>query len=49
MTRPPARGALDPISTLKIEEPMLRLRERISIVIVTHNLHQASRVADYTA
>jgi phosphate transport system ATP-binding protein len=42
-------AALDPISTLKVEELMLRLRERMSIVIVTHNMHQALRVADYTA
>jgi phosphate transport system ATP-binding protein len=42
-------AALDPISTLKIEESMRRLREQITIVIVTHNLQQARRVADYTA
>ena len=42
-------AALDPISTRRVEELMLRLRDRISIVIVTHNMHQASRVADYTA
>jgi len=41
--------SLDPISTLKLEQLMRLLRERITIVIVTHNLQQASRVADYTA
>lgn len=42
-------AALDPISTLKVEELMRSLQERITIVIVTHNLQQAARVADYTA
>lgn len=42
-------SALDPISTLKIEELMLELRERFTIIIVTHNMQQAQRVADYTA
>jgi phosphate transport system ATP-binding protein len=42
-------AALDPISTLKVEELMRALVERITIVIVTHNMQQASRVADYTA
>jgi phosphate transport system ATP-binding protein len=42
-------AALDPISTLKVEESMHALKERITIVIVTHNMQQASRVADYTA
>jgi phosphate transport system ATP-binding protein len=42
-------SALDPIATSKIEELMLELKQSYSIVIVTHNMQQASRVADYTA
>jgi phosphate transport system ATP-binding protein len=42
-------AALDPISTLKVEELMHTLEERITIVIVTHNMQQAARVAEYTA
>jgi phosphate transport system ATP-binding protein len=42
-------SALDPISTLKIEELMFELRQRYTIVIVTHNMQQASRASDYTA
>ncbi len=42
-------SALDPISTLKIEELIHELKEQYTIVIVTHNMQQASRVADYTA
>jgi phosphate transport system ATP-binding protein len=42
-------SALDPISTGKIEELMLQLREDYSIVIVTHNMQQAARVSDRTA
>ena len=42
-------SALDPIATLKIEELMARLAERYTIVIVTHNMQQAARVADLTA
>src|ERR1044071_7684188 len=42
-------AALDPISTLKVEEMMHALKNRITIVIVTHNMQQASRVADQTA
>ena len=42
-------SALDPISTLKIEELMFELRQRYTIIIVTHNLQQASRASDYTA
>ncbi|MBV9583042.1 MAG: ATP-binding cassette domain-containing protein, partial [Chloroflexi bacterium] len=42
-------AALDPISTLKVEESMRELKDRITIVIVTHNMQQATRVADYTA
>jgi phosphate transport system ATP-binding protein len=42
-------SALDPISTLKIEELVLELKRRFTIVIVTHNMQQAARVADKTA
>jgi phosphate transport system ATP-binding protein len=42
-------SALDPISTLKIEELLAQLKTRYTIVIVTHNLQQAARVADRTA
>lgn len=42
-------SALDPISTLKIEELMLKLKKQYTVVIVTHNMQQATRVADYTA
>jgi phosphate transport system ATP-binding protein len=42
-------SALDPISTLKIEELVQELKRRLTIVIVTHNMQQAARVADRTA
>jgi len=42
-------SALDPRSTSKIEELIAELRENYTIVIVTHNMQQASRVSDYTA
>ncbi|WP_342043165.1 phosphate ABC transporter ATP-binding protein PstB [Bacillus sp. OTU2372] len=42
-------SALDPISTLKIEELILELKEKYTIVIVTHNMQQASRVSEKTA
>ncbi len=42
-------SALDPISTLKIEELIYELKEEYTIVIVTHNMQQAARVSDYTA
>ena len=42
-------SALDPISTSKIEELALHLKERYTIVIVTHNMQQAVRISDYTA
>ena len=42
-------SALDPISTLKIEELMFELRQRYTIVIVTHNMQQAARASDSTA
>jgi phosphate transport system ATP-binding protein len=41
-------SALDPISTSKIEETLLKLKERYTILMVTHNLQQAARVADLT-
>jgi len=41
-------SALDPIATLKIEDLMRQLRERYTIVIVTHNMQQAARVSDMT-
>ena len=42
-------SALDPVATLKIEDLMRELAREYSIVIVTHNMQQAARVADYTA
>jgi phosphate transport system ATP-binding protein len=42
-------SALDPIATAKIEELMDQLKERYTIVIVTHNMQQAARVSGYTA
>ena len=42
-------SALDPISTLKIEELASQLKEKYTIVIVTHNMQQAVRISDYTA
>lgn len=42
-------SALDPISTLKIEELINELKHKYTIVIVTHNMQQAARVSDYTA
>jgi len=42
-------SALDPISTLKIEELIEELKARYTIIIVTHNMQQAARVSDYTA
>lgn len=41
-------SALDPISTAGIEELIVGLKERVSIIIVTHNMQQAARVSDYT-
>jgi phosphate transport system ATP-binding protein len=41
-------SALDPIATAKIEELMLELRKRYTIIIVTHNMQQAARVSDFT-
>ena len=42
-------SALDPISTLKIEELIIQLKESYTVAIVTHNMQQAARVSDYTA
>lgn len=42
-------SALDPISTAKIEELILELKKDYCVVIVTHNMQQASRISDYTA
>ncbi len=42
-------SALDPIATQKIEELIYRLKEKYTIIIVTHNMQQAARVSDYTA
>ena len=42
-------SALDPISTLKIEELIYKLKDEYTILIVTHNMQQAARVSDYTA
>lgn len=42
-------SALDPISTSKIEELAMELKDRYTIVIVTHNMQQAVRISDHTA
>ena len=42
-------SALDPISTSKIEELVVELRDTVTIIIVTHNMQQAARISDYTA
>ncbi len=42
-------SALDPISTLKIEDLMVDLKQKYTVVVVTHNMQQAARVSDYTA
>lgn len=42
-------SALDPIATQKIEELIFDLKERYTVVIVTHSMQQAARVSDYTA
>jgi phosphate transport system ATP-binding protein len=41
-------SALDPISTAHIEELVVELKKTVTIIMVTHNLHQAARVSDYT-
>ena len=42
-------AALDPISTSRIEDLIIELKERVTILIVTHNMHQAARISEYTA
>jgi phosphate transport system ATP-binding protein len=42
-------SSLDPISTSRIEELIYQLKEKYTIIIVTHNMQQASRISDYTA
>ena len=42
-------SALDPISTSRLEDVLLELKKSYTIVIVTHNMEQAKRIADYTA
>ena len=44
-----ATSALDPISTSKIEELISELKERYTIITVTHNMQQAARISDKTA
>jgi ABC-type phosphate transport system ATPase subunit len=45
----PSCSALDPISTAKIEELLVSLKDLCTIAIVTHNMQQAARVSDFTA
>ena len=42
-------SALDPISTAKIEELIFELKNKYTIIVVTHNMQQAARISDYTA
>ena len=42
-------SALDPISSAKIEDLMVNIKDKVTIVIVTHNMQQAARISDYTA
>ncbi|MCE9569565.1 MAG: phosphate ABC transporter ATP-binding protein PstB [Rhodocyclales bacterium] len=42
-------SALDPIATASIEELIIELKEKVTILIVTHNMQQAARISDYTA
>ncbi len=42
-------SALDPIATGHIEELIVELKDKVTIAIVTHNMQQAARIADYTA
>ncbi|WP_373770639.1 phosphate ABC transporter ATP-binding protein PstB [Weissella soli] len=42
-------SALDPISTSRIEDTLLELKDKYTIIIVTHNMQQAARISDYTA
>jgi phosphate transport system ATP-binding protein len=41
-------SALDPVATAKIEELIIKLKEKYTVIIVTHNMQQAARVSDYT-
>lgn len=42
-------SALDPISTSAVEDTLLSLKDKYTIIIVTHNMQQAARISDYTA
>lgn len=42
-------SALDPVSTSKLEDTLKQLRSEYTMVMVTHNMQQASRISDYTA
>lgn len=42
-------SALDPISTARIEDLLVELKSKLTVVIVTHNMQQAARISDYTA
>ncbi|GMV27366.1 MAG: phosphate import ATP-binding protein PstB [Phycisphaerae bacterium] len=42
-------SALDPIATARIEELVVELKQRVTVIIVTHNMQQAARISDYTA
>ena len=42
-------SALDPVATGRVEELILSLKDRYTIVVVTHNMQQAARISDYTA
>ena len=42
-------SAIDPVATLRIEELVLELKQKYTIVIVTHNMQQAARISDCTA
>jgi phosphate transport system ATP-binding protein len=42
-------SSLDPIATAKIEDLMLQLKKKYTVIIVTHNMQQAARVSDFTA
>jgi phosphate transport system ATP-binding protein len=41
-------SALDPVATAKIEELIIKLRENYTVIVVTHNMQQAARIADLT-
>jgi phosphate transport system ATP-binding protein len=45
---PPPAPPLDPVATAKIEDLVMELKSRYTIVLVTHNMQQAARVSDYT-